>query len=410
MALTEYRRKRDFGRTPEPAGAAVRATASRPLSFVIQKHAARRLHYDFRLELDGVLKSWAVPKGPSADPGEKRLAVHVEDHPLEYGGFEGVIPEGEYGGGTVLLWDQGTWTPLDPDPAEAYAKGNLKFMIDGEKLHGKWVLVRMGGKAAAERHENWLLIKERDEAAAPHSGDALVVDNPLSVATGRALDEIAAERDRVWGPNGEERPAPAKARQHADLARIPGAKRGRMPAQPRPQLATAADQAPDGTEWFHEIKYDGYRVLAQIRDQNVRLLTRNGLDWTKKFPALAQRCTELPVEAALIDGELVDLQPDGTSDFGRLQDAISTGHTEGLVFYAFDLLHLDGWDLSGAALEDRKAVLAELVPPDAGWCATATISSDAVRSFFATPATMVWKGSSRNAATGRIAPAAAPIG
>ncbi len=171
MALTEYRRKRDFAKTPEPAGAVARETAARPLSFVIQKHAARRLHYDFRLELDGVLKSWAVPKGPSLDPGEKRLAVHVEDHPLEYGGFEGVIPEGQYGGGTVLIWDRGTWTPLDPDPEAAYAKGNLKFVLDGEKLHGKWALVRMGGKHAGRRGENWLLIKERDAAAMPQSGE-----------------------------------------------------------------------------------------------------------------------------------------------------------------------------------------------------------------------------------------------
>jgi bifunctional non-homologous end joining protein LigD len=363
MALTEYRKKRDFRKTPEPAGAAVRETASRPLSFVIQKHAARRLHYDFRLELDGVLKSWAVPKGPSLDPGEKRLAVHVEDHPLEYGGFEGVIPEGQYGAGTALIWDRGTWMPIDPNPAEAYAKGNLKFTLDGEKLHGRWVLVRMGGKHAGRRNENWLLIKERDEAAAAQSGDAVIVDNPLSVATGRALYEIAADRDRIWGPNGEERPPPAEPRQHADAARVPGAKRGWVPADPRPQLATAADQAPDGPQWFHEIKYDGYRLLARVRDGNVQLLTRNGLDWTEKFPALAERFAELPVAAALIDGELVHLEPDGTTDFGHLQDAISNGHTEALVCYAFDLLHLDGYDLTEAALEDRKAVLAGLVPP-----------------------------------------------
>jgi bifunctional non-homologous end joining protein LigD len=365
MALTEYRRKRDFGKTPEPAGAPVSEAAPHPLSFVIQKHAARRLHYDFRLELDGVLKSWAVPKGPSTDPGEKRLAVHVEDHPLEYGGFEGVIPEGEYGGGTVLLWDRGAWTPLDPDPQAAYAKGNLKFMLDGEKLHGKWVLVRMGGKAAGERRENWLLIKERDDAAMPHSGDAVIADHPLSVASGRALDEIAADRDRVWGPNGEEPPTPAQSRRDLDAAQVSGTKRGRLPADPRPQLATAADQAPEGPDWLHEIKYDGYRLLARIRGGDVRLSTRNGLDWTAKFPALARHFGALPVAAALIDGELVHVEVDGTTDFGHLQDAIATGHTEALVFYAFDLLHCDGWDLTAAALEDRKAALAALVPAQA---------------------------------------------
>src|ERR1700716_2401582 len=182
MALEEYNRKRDFHRTPEPAGQVRAKPAAAPLSFVVQKHAARRLHYDFRLELDGVLKSWAIPKGPSLDPGEKRLAVHVEDHPLDYGGFEGVIPKGQYGGGTVLLWDRGTWIPEGPNPEEAYRKGSLKFRLDGEKLHGRWALVRMGGRAAGERHENWLLIKERDEVAVPNSGSAPVEDNPLSGA------------------------------------------------------------------------------------------------------------------------------------------------------------------------------------------------------------------------------------
>ena len=362
MALTEYRRKRDFAKTPEPAGVAARKTASRPLSFVIQKHAARRLHYDFRLELDGVLKSWAVPKGPSLDPGEKRLAVHVEDHPLEYGGFEGVIPERQYGAGTALIWDRGTWTPLDPDPEAAYAKGNLKFVLDGEKLHGKWALVRMGGKHAGRRDENWLLIKERDAAALPQSADAVVADNPRSVATGRALEEIAADRDRVWGPNGEE-PAPASdPSPQPAIARLPGSKMSGMPADPKPQLATAADQAPDGPQWFHEIKYDGYRLLARIRNGKATLLTRSGLDWTQKFPALAAALAKLPVSTALIDGEIVHLEPDGTTDFGHLQDAISNERTDQLVFYAFDLIYLDGYDLTGAPLEDRKSALSRLIP------------------------------------------------
>src|SRR5689334_13491633 len=281
MALEEYRRKRDFRKTPEPAGAA--APHEKPgarLSFVIQKHAARRLHYDFRLELDGVLKSWAVPKGPSLDPGEKRLAVHVEDHPLDYGAFEGVIPEGEYGGGTVLLWDRGVWVPLNQDPEEAYRKGSLKFTLNGEKLHGNWALVRMGGKAASERRENWLLIKERDNEAVPHSGDAVVADNPLSVASGRSLDAIAADRDWVWHSNRDDNePAPARARPLADL---PGARQGRVPDGLKPQLATLSDKPPEGDEWLHEIKYDGYRLFACITDGKVGLITRGGLDWTAK--------------------------------------------------------------------------------------------------------------------------------
>src|SRR5271165_2387886 len=374
MALSEYQRKRDFTKTPEPADAAVRATASPKLSFVVQKHAARRLHYDFRLELDGVLKSWAVPKGPSADPAEKRLAVHVEDHPLEYGGFEGVIPQGSYGAGASMIWDRGSWTPLDPDPQAAYQKGALKFELDGQKLHGKWALVRMGGKHAGRNNENWLLIKERDAAAAPESGDAIVIDNPRSAATGRTIDEIAADRDRIWGPNGEELAAAQRSPNggtgtarpvgQLDPSSILDAKKGRMPADPRPLLAYTAAQAPDGPDWLHEIKYDGYRLLAQLRDGKVRLSTRKGLDWTGKFRALAARLAELPVEAALIDGELVHIEPDGTTNFGHLQDAIANERTDSLVFYAFDLPYLDGWDLTGAALEDRKAVLARLVSPN----------------------------------------------
>ncbi|MBV8118419.1 MAG: non-homologous end-joining DNA ligase, partial [Alphaproteobacteria bacterium] len=366
MALSEYRRRRDFTKTPEPAGAGAHIEPSAKLSFVVQKHAARRLHYDFRLELDGVLKSWAVPRGPSTDPAEKRLAVHVEDHPLEYGGFEGVIPEGNYGAGASMIWDRGTWTPLDPDPQAAYQKGALKFDLDGQKLHGKWALVRMGGRHGGRDKENWLLIKERDAAAVPGSGDAIVADNPRSAASGRTIDEIAVDRDRIWGPNGEERPAEARRQQpQIDPSTIPGARKARMPADPRPLLACAATDAPDGPDWLHEIKYDGYRLLVRIHNRQVRLSTRNGLDWTTKFPGLAARLAELPVSEALIDGEIVHLEANGTTDFGHLQDAIANQRTERLVFYAFDLLYLDGWDLTRAALEDRKSALAKLVSPDA---------------------------------------------
>jgi bifunctional non-homologous end joining protein LigD len=360
MALEEYRRKRDFRKTPEPSGRALSPEkAAAPLSFVIQQHKARRLHYDFRLELDGVLKSWAVPKGPSLDPGEKRLAVEVEDHPLEYGGFEGIIPEGQYGGGTVLLWDRGTWVPADPDPAAALAKGMLKFELHGEKLHGNWALVRMGGKAARERRPNWLLVKERDDDAVPHSGDAVIADNPLSVETGRSLEKIAHERDRVWDSGKGE----ATPKHPPD--RIPGARKEPMPVGLKPQLATPAAGAPAGPDWLHEIKHDGYRLFADIEHGKARLVTRNGLDWTDKFPELARAFEQLPVDTALIDGELVHLALDGTTNFSRLQHAIATGKTGALNFFAFDLLYRDGWNLTGATLENRKAALTYIIPPDA---------------------------------------------
>jgi bifunctional non-homologous end joining protein LigD len=357
MALEEYRRKRDFRKTPEPAGKSpARKKAAAPLAFVIQEHKARRLHYDFRLELDGVLKSWAVPKGPSLDPGEKRLAVEVEDHPLDYGGFEGLIPVGQYGGGTVLLWDRGTWIPADPDPAAAHTKGMLKFELRGEKLHGNWALVRMGGKAARERRPNWLLVKERDDAAVPQSGDAIVIDNPLSVETGRSLEAVAQDRDRVWN-SGKGEATPARR-----LDRIPGARKDRIPVDLKPQLATSASTAPAGPDWLHEIKYDGYRLFARIEHGKVRLITRNGLDWTSKFPELAGAFGQLPVETALIDGEVVHIASNGTTDFSGLQDAIATSKTGALNFFAFDLLYRDGWELTGAALEDRKAALTDIIP------------------------------------------------
>ncbi|HEU0215482.1 MAG TPA: non-homologous end-joining DNA ligase, partial [Stellaceae bacterium] len=367
MALEEYRHKRDFHRTPEPAGA-VRRRRKAPvaLSYVIQKHAARRLHYDFRLELDGVLKSWAVPKGPSLDPAEKRLAVEVEDHPIEYGGFEGIIPEGEYGGGTVLLWDRGSWEPLEPDPEKALAEGTLKFALNGAKLRGYWMLVRLKRKPK-DRRDNWLLIKERDEAAIPGSGSAVVDELNQSVDSGRTIEDIAADRDRVWHSKGSETPgeqpppAPAKLR---PASRIRGARKAAMPGSIQPQLATAATAAPEGAEWLHEIKYDGYRLIARIEDGGVRLITRKGLDWTAKFPALAASLARLPVKSAILDGELVALRPDGTTGFADLQDAISRQKTDTLTFFAFDLLYRDASDLTGATLDARKAALAELILPD----------------------------------------------
>jgi bifunctional non-homologous end joining protein LigD len=373
MALEEYRRKRDFRKTSEPAGKAPATSkrAAAPLSFVVQKHAARRLHYDFRLELDGVLKSWAVPKGPSLDPAEKRLAVEVEDHPIEYGEFEGVIPQGEYGGGTVMLWDRGSWTPADPVPAEAYRNGMLKFALHGEKLRGNWMLVRLRGrKKQDERQHNWLLVKERDAAALPGSGDAVVADRPFSVASGRLLDGIAADRDRIWHSDPEAAAAdpasaPRPARKSRGTPRLPGARRAPMPESVKPQLAVVAQRAPDGADWLHEIKYDGYRLLAHVARGKVRLATRSGLDWTGKFQELARHFTELPVETALIDGEVVQLAVDGTTSFSGLQEALSVGRTGGLSFFAFDLLYRDGWDLTGAALEDRKKALGEIVPREA---------------------------------------------
>ncbi|HEU0154787.1 MAG TPA: DNA ligase D, partial [Stellaceae bacterium] len=249
-----------------------------------------------------------------------------------------------------------------------YEKGSLKFELDGEKLHGRWTLVRMGGKAAQERGDNWLLIKERDDEAVPGSGEALVKDNPLSVASGRAMAQIAADQDRVWESNRvepEPDPAPPKRAPRPHPVRIAGAQKAPLPDRPQAQLAKLADRPPDGPDWLHEIKYDGYRLLARIDKGEVRLVTRNGLDWTAKFPALAKRLAALPVETAVIDGEIVALNTDGTTTFAGLQDKIATGQTEALIFYAFDLPYRDGWDLTSASLEDRKAALAQIVPPDA---------------------------------------------
>ncbi|RQP04560.1 MAG: DNA ligase D [Paracoccus sp. BP8] len=374
MALETYRKKRDFSATPEPRGGRRRKAGN---AFVIQKHAATRLHYDFRLELDGVLKSWAVAKGPSLVPGEKRLAVHVEDHPLEYGDFEGTIPKGEYGGGTVILWDRGTWTP-EGDPHQGYAKGHLEFTLQGEKLGGRWHLVRMRGKSR-EKRENWLLIKGEDDFARGEDAPDILDQWPESVKTGRVIAEVAGEAPgwssktgRIYKSAGRAKkpaadPDPQPDPQPPEPAAVKGARKAPMPGFVEPMLATLVSAAPQGERWLHEIKFDGYRLLARIEAGRVKLLTRSGLDWTARFgKAVPAALRDLPVGAAILDGELVVESDAGASDFSALQADLSAGRADRFVFYAFDLLHLDGYDLRAVPLVERKALLARLLGEAAG--------------------------------------------
>ncbi len=354
--LEEYERKRDFDRTPEPTGRRRRMRTSQGLEFVVQKHDASRLHYDLRLELDGVLKSWAVPKGPSVKPGVRRLAMETEDHPMEYGGFEGVIPAGQYGGGTVMLWDRGVWVP-EGDPTEAYREGRLRFRLEGEKLFGTWVLTRMK-RREGEKKDGWLLIKSRDAAARGADDEEITDERPLSVATGRDLDEIANDEDRVWDSASGER-ADHRPEGPAPEA-VPGVKKGN-PRIAGPQLASPATTAPGGDGWIHEIKFDGYRVLCHVQDGSVRIATRNGKDWTDRFQDVAKSLARLPCDSALIDGEVVVLDRSGVSRFQRLQNALSGSRSARPLLYAFDLLELDGQDVTGAGVEDRKALLHPLV-------------------------------------------------
>ncbi len=332
--LAEYNARRNFDSTGEPAGKLARARQS-GLRFLVQKHDARRLHYDFRLEWDGVLLSWAVTKGPSADPGEKRLAVRTEDHPLSYADFEGTIPKGDYGGGTVMLWDQGTWQPQG-NPDQGLKDGKLTFTIQGRRMKGGWALVRMRGK---EKRENWLLIKHRDEYASEHP-DALIESAVTSITTGRKMAAIAR------GAKATDPPAPEVARKL------------KRPGFRDVQLATLYDEAPDGDAWLHETKFDGYRALAALGKGGTRFFTRSGKDWTDRFAALQGAFDPVPCDAALIDGEVMAARIEGSA-FSALQSALSDGAP--LVFYAFDLLVLDGKDLTGAPLGERRERLAELL-------------------------------------------------
>ena len=354
-ALERYRKKRDFAKTREPAGA--KTTAAERL-FVVQKHAARRLHYDLRLQFGATLKSWAVPQGPSLDPKVRRLAVQTEDHPLEYADFEERIPKGQYGAGGMIVWDRGTWVPMG-DPDEDYRKGTLKFRLAGEKLGGGWMLVRLKRKEG-ERGDNWLLIKERDPYARPEAEGNIVDERPESVLSGRRVEELA-EHDAPAAPT-----PPARRRAMPKLSSLKGARRADLRQEVRPLLATSAAHVPEGDDWLHEIKFDGYRTIARIDRGEVRLITRSGLDWTERYGVLAQAFGAIPCEQALIDGEIVVQDARGVSSFSALQDALSQGNTGELIFFAFDLMHLDGYELMDVPLLERKRVLDALLAPVIG--------------------------------------------
>jgi len=370
-SLSTYLNKRDFEKTSEPSGD-VKVATSKQRRFVIQKHDATRLHYDLRLEFDGVFKSWAVTRGPSLDPHDKRLAVEVEDHPLDYGDFEGIIPSDQYGGGTVQLWDRGYWNSDDAE--RGFRKGDLKFTLEGEKLHGSWVLVRMKGDRYGGKRTNWLLIKHRDEFA--REGED-ILGQDRSVASGRSMDQIAdgkgrapkpfmlAKRgktraDAIWQSN---RGIAAEARSSIKPAALTAsAKPKKVSAIPDfvpPQLCTLVERPPRGSDWCHEIKFDGYRVQLRVEAEEVALRTRKALDWTAKFPAIAREASSLP--DVLIDGEIIAIDRKGVPDFSALQAAIADGKTDTLSFFAFDLLFAGDEDLRALPLRERKARLKRLL-------------------------------------------------
>jgi bifunctional non-homologous end joining protein LigD len=375
-ALATYNAKRDFAKTPEPAGKQARSETGN--LFIVQKHAATRLHWDFRLEVDGVLKSWAVTKGPSLDPDDKRLAVRTEDHPLSYAEFEGTIPKGEYGGGTVMLWDRGRWEPVEGKSARDLEKGHLHFRLQGERMKGEWLLIRLRPRPG-EKRENWLLRKLNDAEAG--SGDELVERELTSVLTGRNMAQIAADKGGVQSLAGKKNKdfdaaMEAAAKHNADAAgparRTRKAKAGKLPRFEPVQLATLVDDVPSGNDWMHEIKFDGYRALIAASGEQVKVYTRSGLDWTEKFAPLAAAIRALDLPPCLIDGEIVAYGKDGNPDFSSLQTVLKRGHGEqgpkdALSFHAFDLLSLDGRDLRKLPNIERKeqleALLAQAQPP-----------------------------------------------
>jgi len=372
--LSSYKAKRDFKLTQEPSGEA-QVISSNRRRFIVQKHDATRLHYDLRLELDGVFKSWAVTRGPSLDPHDKRLAVEVEDHPLDYGDFEGTIPKGQYGGGTVMLWDRGYWEPEGSNnPEQALAKGDFKFILHGERLRGSFVLVRMVNDRERSKRTNWLLIKHRDEFAVEANGAAILDENDTSVASGRTMEAIAAGKgrkpipfmvhggkvvaDAVWdsrtGLAAQERKAKTRPKKKPSTASAVN-----LPEFIAPQLCVSLDRPPSAAGWIHEIKFDGYRIQMRLLGGEVTLKTRKGLDWTDKYSAIARVARKLP--DAIIDGEICALDENGAPDFAALQAALSEGKTDELVYFAFDLLFKGGEDLRALPLADRKARLQQFL-------------------------------------------------
>jgi bifunctional non-homologous end joining protein LigD len=393
LQLERYRSMRDFSITAEPSG---KSTVSKTtakfqdkqpgLPFVIQKHAATNLHYDFRLGWNGVLKSWACAKGPSYVTADKRLAVQVEDHPMEYGGFEGIIPKGQYGGGTVMIWDEGTWEPQAayPDVDEGLRTGSLKFILHGTKLQGKWALIRMGGKAANERKPNWLLIKEHDDFERKSDAPPITEEARNSVVTGRSIEEIASSGDHVWnsketasgnawyrndnGASKSSSGSKSDAQLAAEFAKaLKGTPKETLPEFFPPQLASQATAPPNGKGWLHELKLDGYRIQARKDGNKVQLLTRTGLDWTHRMKTLAAEVARLPAESFIADGEVVVLAADGTTSFADLQAAFQEGVKKPLSYFLFDLLHLNGHNLRNLPLRKRKAILATLLKTSGEW-------------------------------------------
>jgi len=378
--LTRYREMRDFSVTAEPRGSKSEiqtAVQKDALPFVVQKHAASHLHYDFRLAWNGVLKSWAVAKGPSDLPADKRLAVQVEDHPIEYGNFEGTIPKGQYGGGSVMVWDFGEWEPLE-DVDRGLAEGRLKFNLKGQKLKGRWALVRMHTRDARPGKPNWLLIKDRDEYARTEDEAPITERFPNSAVTKRSIERIGSDNDRVWHSNRTPENQPEQTKRNmaaskakkanpsfaAELKPVPKEK---FPGFISPQLAKATTSPPSGNDWIHELKLDGYRIQIQVRpgtgsrDKRVTLLTRKGLDWTHRMRELARVAEELPVESAILDGEVVVLDQQGGTSFADLQAAFQEGAKVELTYFAFDLLHLNGHNIRVLPLVERKALLAKLI-------------------------------------------------
>lgn len=350
MKLERYRQKRHFQQTPEPKG---KESKTHSNLFVVQKHAASHLHYDFRLEIDGVLKSWAIPKGPSLDPSVKRLAVQVEDHPIEYGDFEGVIPKGQYGGGTVMVWDKGVWNLIEQKKQDA----GITFSLEGEKLKGKWKLIHFKNQP-----KNWLLIKAKDSEACAEEDYSITEEEPLSVLTGRDIEQITLDGDKTWQSKKKittsKKSTLKKAHLKLDQLHL---KKTPFKSEFHPQLATLVDKPPTTNEWLHEIKFDGYRLLAVIKNK-IQMITRGQKDWTEKFPDIVKALKGLHLSGTVLDGEVVALDENGQSNFQLLQNTLHEGSNQPLIYYVFDLPFYQGYDLSSLELIQRKEILRQILP------------------------------------------------